>query len=199
MNWQFISLYCWPVDLFYRSDVLYILHCLVHVSKVGFVHPTLSLPSGRHVIWSDLLDVGVQWGSIFLAELLAIYLSIYPGLLPLSVCYFLTMQIVTLLFFYKNKTLQIQANDSAPEVNTTSGTIVGKLETLPNGKTVYEYLGIPYADAPVKEYRWAAPRRPKNWTGTKETKEFGAACPQPEFNIPNLKREKRNGKMNKVF
>ena len=63
----------------------------------------------------------------------------------------------------------------------------------------YEYLGIPYADAPVKEYRWAAPRRPKNWTGTKETKEFGAACPQPEFTIPNLKREKRNGKMNKVF
>ena len=108
------------------------------------------------------------------------------------------MQIVTILFFYKNKTLQIQANDSAPEVNTTSGTIAGKLETLPNGKTVYEYLGIPYAEAPVKEYRWAAPR-PKNWTGTKETKEFGAACPQPEFNIPNFKRGKRNGKMNKVL
>ena len=70
------------------------------------------------------------------------------------------MQIVTLLFFYKNKTLQIQANDSAPEVNTTSGTIVGKLETLTNGKTVYEYLGIPYAEAPLKEYRWAAPRPP---------------------------------------
>ena len=104
-----------------------------------------------------------------------------------------------MLFFYKNKTLQIQANDSAPEVNTTSGTIVGKLETLPNGKTVYEYLGIPYAEAPVKEYRWAAPRPNKTWVGTKETKEFGAACPQPDFNIPNFKREKRNGKMNKVF
>ena len=64
---------------------------------------------------------------------------------------------------------------------------------------MYEYLGILYAEAPVKEYRWAAPRPPKNWTGTKETKEFGAACPQPEFNITNFKREKRNGKMNKVF
>ncbi|CAH3107518.1 unnamed protein product, partial [Porites lobata] len=103
-----------------------------------------------------------------------------------------------MLFFHKNKTLQIQANDSAPEVNTTSGTIVGKLETLPNGKTVYEYLGIPYAEAPVKEYRWAAPR-PKNWTGTKETKEFGAACPQPEFNIPNFKRGKRNENENCLF
>ena len=104
-----------------------------------------------------------------------------------------------MLSFYKNKTLQIQANDNAPEINTTSGTIVGKLETLPNGKTVYEYLGIPYAEAPVKEYRWAAPRPPKNWTVTKETKEFGAACPQPEFNILNFKRGKRNGKINKVF
>ena len=129
----------------------------------------------------------------------SIYLSIYLPRVTTSVCYFLTMQIVTLLFFYKNKTLQIQANDSAPEVNTTSGTIVGKLDTLTNGKTVYEYLGIPYAEAPLKEYRWAAPRPPQNWTGTKETKEFGAACPQPEFNIPNLKREKRNGKMNKVL
>ena len=36
-------LYFWAEDLFYRSDVLYILHCLVHVSKVGFVHPILSL------------------------------------------------------------------------------------------------------------------------------------------------------------
>ena len=64
---------------------------------------------------------------------------------------------------------------------------------------MYEYLGIPYAEAPLKEYRWAAPRPPKNWTKTKETKEFGAARPQPEFNIPNFKREKRNGEMNKVF
>ena len=84
-------------------------------------------------------------------------------------------------------------------VNTTSGTIVGKLETLSNGKTVYEYLGIPYAEAPVKEYRWAAPRPPKSWAGTKETKEFGAACPQPDVNITNFKEAKRNGKMNKVF
>ena len=64
---------------------------------------------------------------------------------------------------------------------------------------MYEYLRIPYAEAPAKEYGWAAPRHPKNWTGTKEKKEFGAACPQPDFNIPNFKREKRNGKMNKVF
>ena len=102
-------------------------------------------------------------------------------------------------FLFPKKFLQIQANGNAPEVNTTSGTIVGKLETLSNGKTVYEYLGIPYAEAPVKKYRWAAPRPPKNWTGTKETKEFGAACPQPDVNITNFKEAKRNGKMNKVL
>ena len=56
------------VLLFYRSDVLCILHCLV---QVGFVHPILSLP--------DIL-----------------YFLCYLPRVITSVCYFLTMQIVAI-------------------------------------------------------------------------------------------------------
>ena len=59
------------IDLFYSSDMLYILHDLSrHVLNVGFVHPISSLrdinatlelvPSRRHVIWRDSVGVGVQ-------------------------------------------------------------------------------------------------------------------------------------------
>ena len=102
---------------------------------------------------------------------------------PLSLSMFL------MLLFHEINLFQYQPNDSAREVNTTLGTIVGKLETLPNGKTVYEYLGIPYAKPPLNESRFARPESFQPWSGKKEAKEFGSACPQPHFDTPNFKRE----------
>ena len=95
---------------------------------------------------------------------------------------------------YHKKTVQFQISGSDPEVNTSSGTIVGKLETLPNGKSVYEYLGVPYAKPPVNELRFARPESFKPWPRKREAKEFGSACPQPPFYIPTLKREIGKGK-----
>ena len=48
-----------------------------------------------------------------------------------------------------------------PVVQTDSGAVVGKVESLPHGKSVYEYLGIPYAEPPVGELRFVAPKRVK--------------------------------------
>jgi len=42
----------------------------------------------------------------------------------------------------------------------------------------YAWLGIPYAQAPVGELRWKAPRAPEKWEGIKQTKEFGSSCTQ---------------------
>jgi len=39
----------------------------------------------------------------------------------------------------------------SPVVQTESGAVVGKIETLPYGKSVHKYLGIPYAEPPVGE------------------------------------------------
>ena len=106
----------------------------------------------------------------------------------------LSFSIFLMLLFHEINLFQFQPNDSAREVNTTLGTIVGKLETLPNGKTVYEYLGIPYAKPPVNELRFARPESFQPWSGKRTAKEFGSACLQPHFDIPTLKREIGKGK-----
>ena len=74
----------------------------------------------------------------------------------------------------------------SPVVQTVSGAVVGKIETLPYGKSVYEYLGIPYAEPPVGDLRFAAPKPAKPWSGTKEAIQFGAECAQPQFIVPGM-------------
>lgn len=71
----------------------------------------------------------------------------------------------------------------SPVVQTETGVVVGKIEALPHGKLVHEYLGIPYAEPPIGQLRFAAPKPVKPWSGTKDAREFGASCPQPLFPI----------------
>ena len=104
----------------------------------------------------------------------------------------LSFSIFLMLSFHEIYLFQFHPNDSAREVNTTLGTIVGKLETLPNGKTVYEYLGIPYAKPPLNELRFARPESFQPWSEKRAAKEFGSACPQPD--TPNFKSEIGKGK-----
>lgn len=42
----------------------------------------------------------------------------------------------------------------------------------------YEYLGVPYAAAPVGALRWRAPEPLARWDGTREATRHGNACPQ---------------------
>ena len=74
----------------------------------------------------------------------------------------------------------------SPVVQTESGAVVGKIEAVEHGETVYEYLGIPYAEPPVGELRFVAPKPAKPWSGSKEATEFGAECPQTAVPIPGL-------------
>jgi hypothetical protein len=43
------------------------------------------------------------------------------------------------------------------EVKTSSGTVKGRAATRPGFQQVSEYVGIPYAAAPVGDLRWLAP------------------------------------------
>ena len=74
----------------------------------------------------------------------------------------------------------------SPVVQTESGAVVGKIETLPHGKSVYEYLGIPYAEPPVGDLRFAAPKPAKPWSGIKRATEFGASCVHESLPIPGI-------------
>lgn len=54
----------------------------------------------------------------------------------------------------------------------------GRLIGFADESNTYAWLGIPYAQPPVGELRWRAPRPPRPWQGTREALQFGAACPQ---------------------
>ena len=82
----------------------------------------------------------------------------------------------------------------SPVVQTDFGAVVGKVEKVPEGKAVREYLGIPYAEPPVGELRFVAPKPVKPWSGIKSATEFGASCVQLE-SLPFLGIEKTHSGM----
>ena len=84
------------------------------------------------------------------------------------------------LFARTSTQVDIERNLS-PVVQTDSGAIIGKIENLPYGKTLHEYLGIPYAEPPVGKLRFAAPKPIRPWSGIKRAADFRASCPQPSI------------------
>jgi para-nitrobenzyl esterase len=65
---------------------------------------------------------------------------------------------------------------AADRVQTASGTLEG-VGAQENG--VRAFKGIPFAEPPVGDLRWKAPRPVKHWTGVREAKQFGPRCMQP--------------------
>lgn len=72
-----------------------------------------------------------------------------------------------------------QPKSAAPVVQTRSGSISGY-----NAGDIDVFRGIPYADAPVGNRRWAVPQVPPRWKGTRTAIEFGPSCPQPQLPAP---------------
>jgi para-nitrobenzyl esterase len=53
------------------------------------------------------------------------------------------------------------------------------------------FRGVPFAEAPVGDLRWRAPKPPKNWTGVRDASEFGAICTQRRPNAAGIGAEPR--------
>ncbi|MBZ5659063.1 MAG: carboxylesterase family protein [Acidobacteriia bacterium] len=68
------------------------------------------------------------------------------------------------------------ASPGDPVITTTSGRLQGVV-----GATMIQYLGIPYALAPVGALRWTPPSPISPWTGIFQATTFGNVCPQMDL------------------
>jgi para-nitrobenzyl esterase len=64
--------------------------------------------------------------------------------------------------------------DAASKRSLPAGEVVGFVG--PHGN--HAWLGLPFAQPPVGELRWRAPKPAAPWTGTREALAFGPHCPQ---------------------
>tara|TARA_B110000014_G_C20125444_1_gene599066 strand:- start:3968 stop:5848 length:1881 start_codon:yes stop_codon:yes gene_type:complete len=72
-------------------------------------------------------------------------------------------------------------------IGCSQGTIKDSIRDLKQGTLIgmdgendtYVWKGIPFAEPPVGELRWKAPKRPAPWKGVLEATEFSSACFQP--------------------
>ena len=77
-------------------------------------------------------------------------------------------------------TVAANTDTAADTVKVEQGLLSG---TAGNKPDIRVFRGVPFAAAPVGELRWKAPLPPAQWKGTREAKEFSAACwqtPYPE-------------------
>jgi para-nitrobenzyl esterase len=84
--------------------------------------------------------------------------------------------------------------DKSLIVSTTTGQLRGVAR--PGGGA--EFLGIPYAQAPVGDLRWREPVAVKPWTGVLNAAKFGAPCAQPDLGDWN-RRDAKTGKEDCLF
>jgi para-nitrobenzyl esterase len=70
----------------------------------------------------------------------------------------------------------LHAAPGGPVVKTASGAIEGI--TAPSGSSVQMFRGIPFAQPPVGDGRWGAPRPVQRWSGVRKADQFGPRCMQ---------------------
>jgi carboxylesterase type B len=75
---------------------------------------------------------------------------------------------------------------SAPSATIDSGVIVGVAASLPSFENeVNQFLGIPFAQPPVGNGRFAPPQKVKPWSMPKNTTAYGPSCVQ-QFNCMHV-------------
>lgn len=84
--------------------------------------------------------------------------------------------------------------DNSRLVDTTTGRLAGIAR--PGGGA--EFLGIPYAQAPVGDLRWHEPVAARHWIGVLNAVKFGSPCSQPDLGDWN-RHDAETGKEDCLF
>jgi para-nitrobenzyl esterase len=69
----------------------------------------------------------------------------------------------------------------APTVTAPAGALQGRMDS-----EIRAFKGIPYAEAPVGQLRWAPPKPATAWGGVRQAESFGPACFQPTPAGPSI-------------
>ena len=85
------------------------------------------------------------------------------------------MKFTRLAFFPLALAVCLPAFSASDPVKVSNGILEG---TGAQASGVREFKGIPFAEPPVGELRWAPPQAPKNWTGVRQATGFGPRCMQ---------------------
>lgn len=99
------------------------------------------------------------------------------------------IQLITMaLLFGITASINAQTNNSIEVQNKIkNGMIAGSFDTKSG---VQKFFGIPFAKPPVGELRWKAPQELGDWSGVKETKNFGPRAVQaPVFGDMDFKSD----------
>ena len=84
--------------------------------------------------------------------------------------------------------INIVSSMSPRVVDTTKGRLKGFIVTPPGRhfKPVEVYLGVPYARAPVADFRYLPPVSSPPWDGVRKATKMPPACPQT---LPDIRNE----------
>ena len=70
------------------------------------------------------------------------------------------------------------SNNEPLVIETTNGKVAGLRQLAANGKTVDMWWGIPYAEPPIGQLRFRAPKPAKRWSGVKKAQSRPNSCVQ---------------------
>ncbi|URZ07019.1 carboxylesterase family protein [Clostridium felsineum] len=100
-----------------------------------------------------------------------------------------TLIFITTLTSFKNTTTKAYANHNKYKYTGTidQATKYGTVEGLVDSNTnTLQWLGVPYAKAPIGSLRWKAPQDLSSWTGIKDAKKFGNVATQLDSTGKNV-------------
>ncbi|XP_072914246.1 neuroligin-3a isoform X6 [Hemitrygon akajei] len=109
-----------------------------------------------------------------------------------TICLNVDCSVALWIFSFAIRVIVLEGQINYPTVNTHYGKLRGIRIPLPSEilGPVDQYLGVPYAAAPVGEKRFQPPEPPPSWSGIRNVTHFSPVCPQnilgmvPEIMLP---------------